>query len=785
VKQDKLVDSSKKAITQTLSCKVSINDIFTPSNFGSKENRFNGLELDEIDYFEGYCSNQPDFFLSGFALAHGSFYDVLDSKVVIDDLDLDSEYALVTRFSHRSFAVPFGSVINKYTLSADENILTYSYSNFTFHSMIEYEKRVYEKLKEQFYSDCQLQELKDLLWHLLPENLKTLSGKDINFVNSQLIHLLNGFSYNNADLALLNDSPSEIFTFTFKNKIGNCLTLSQLVASVYVLNGFDAFLAFEDFSYKKGYGFKQIGHCIVYVFNPSSEEFLTFDPTNYLDGNVQTYSTYEYLAPETVFVQSENPYKKLGFDLLSEDLIMFQNFDDNKSLPDYLASMTFLKFNVIKTPFSNSNIESILFRTLFLSESDQDYNYIALPLNVLDEKLALDFYLNSYNSCITIFEFFELFLCHNENGYNLLIEYLNHKGYCLLLSVFYLLYFKVNSEVFDSNLNFETYSANGWYDDNILEKSFSEVNFNSPLISDKLKTALVNLHNQFSTLNAVSNFSELNPFEFDSLLQSSEFEFSNSDNTHKYSLSDYVNAINMNHFRSVEDFRFNHLDSKISNTQKIIRSKVKNSRRKTDPQIAGIRPFNPEVDRYKDIHWAKSAQYNQIYAKFYINEYENFSSINQEILIIPFNHGSNTPDGLKVLIDNFREFSIEQNIPLNVYDFRTNSLVNFDFKDMQVNPSNYNHLINSALILDPSSESLTSLNTANPYECAVNIYNNIFLKRTNHMLQVPLLNTESYLHVYYLFYHSGSLFKEAKQNVQSFYQKKRQPCVVLQAELQS
>ena len=77
----------------------------------------------------------------------------------------------------------------------------------------------------------------------LPSELTNLQDMDINGVIAKLIQFLGQCTYNNSKLVGLNENPNSIFEFVLKNKTGNCLAYSQLIAAILNANGYETYLA--------------------------------------------------------------------------------------------------------------------------------------------------------------------------------------------------------------------------------------------------------------------------------------------------------------------------------------------------------------------------------------------------------------------------------------------------------------------------------------------------------------------------------------------------------------
>lgn len=253
----------------------------TVVNFaGEQENKFSAKEPEEYDYLGGTIFEDwmGGILISSIAIPLGGSYRSVDFK--IDFTGLVPQTTFYVEKSIKELNVPFGSKLNEYQLT--ESGVVYSFSMLEFGSLIEYEKRTLEKLRKDSMTNDELDFVKDLLPEQLPPELTNLEGKDINLVISKLTDFLGQCTYNNSELVELNENPNSIFEFVLKNKLGNCLAYSQLIAAILNTNGFETYLATTNNSYDSEKGFSSVGHAVLLIVNPNNGRIIEFDATKYL-----------------------------------------------------------------------------------------------------------------------------------------------------------------------------------------------------------------------------------------------------------------------------------------------------------------------------------------------------------------------------------------------------------------------------------------------------------------------------------------------------------------------
>ncbi|MBT5346434.1 DUF58 domain-containing protein [bacterium] len=697
----------------------------------SEDNFFSGKEPDEYEYLGGTIFKNwgNEILISEISIPLGSTFRSLDFE--IEDTDLRTETTFYVEKPFSELSVPFGAKLNEYQTS--ESGIIYSFSMFEFSSLIEYEKRILAKLQESRMSNEELDFVSNLLPEDLPNELSNLPGKDINLVISQIIEFLGQCTYNNSKLVELNKNPNSIFEFVLRNKLGNCLAYSQLIAAILNTNGFETYLSVTNNAYDSKKGFSSVGHAVLLIVNPADNRIIEFDPTSYLRRRTAVRSERYNRTIET----REDLYKFQDRSLENQDF--FDQWLDSKGEPvDYLDFGTLesdMKLSIESNSFSlrnylNSVVRNMnnyrflisdanfdIFKSFLDEEVELDISYIQ------NEELQYKLKLLGIDSKITIFDLFEFyFALSDESDRN---QILNSQ---LIKACFTLIYHSI---------------------DNFLEVSESleldSGNFRSPdfdsLLDDDLRSLISQVIKERFSQELIDKFRELKKEkETLKLIPNLNSPTDLSRLNNRFQKDPKFNL-------AFEDNIFLSVFAGISRELRKQKSRASDS-----PEWDSVREYQIGDD-VRMINQKVTARR----PKTHVNVYKNtkVKTPDRSVLIVPFcTEPESSVDNLSML-NQLVDLAIKEKVAIKVYNPVDQCIHTFTPQSLALDDYGVerNDLKNALDLLNPDG-------------------------------QVPLIPNVDCMETIYLNAQPGSMYKEAFRKVQGFHSKQGMKCRVIDAKLQ-
>jgi len=699
---------------------------------GDETNWFSGKEPSEYDYLGGTIFEDwySGILISNLAIALGSSFRKIDFNVNTEDLITASTFYVEKPV--KELNVPFGSKINEYQLT--ESGVIFSFSMFDYPSSIEYEKRVLEKVRESQITNEELDFVIDLLPKDLPNEITNLQDMDINAVIAKLIQFLGQCTYNNSELVGLNENPNSIFEFVLKNKIGNCLAYSQLIAAILNANGYETYLALTNNSYDSEKGFSSVGHAVLLIVNPENGRIIEFDATKYLKkSRSERFIPHRKNQEEGFkhdirtrgnqrFFDSWLDYEGKEINYIDYEKLRIEIQETHENEPQ--SQNTFTLRNFLNAVIKNRNNYHHLI-------SDADYEIFK---SFLDEEVELDFThiktkelqfklkLLGVNSKISIFDLFDFyFALTDERDRQLLLQS------PLMNACFLLIYYSIDNylEITDS---LEVNSGN-----------FISPDFDS-LMDDDLELLISQVIKERFSQELIENFRKLKK---------------QKDSPKIIYKSNQPKDISFYEDRHISNpkFRLRFEEDTFLSVFEGISKRLKKQafRSNQSPEWDSVREYQVGDD-VRFINHKVTARTG----KTHVNVYKNteVSTPDQSILIVPFCTEPQAWVDMDSMTFKLIDLAIKENVTIKVYNSVDQCI--HTFLPQELKEDNYGTLRHEL---------------------------NKILKLLNIDGQVPLIPDVDCMETVYLNVQPGSLYQTAFKRVQSSYSKKGMKCRVIDAKL--